>query len=186
MWPLQNKLQNGIWHTTHPDRFESIMKEGLKPEPDIPNNDRWKTSHGPEYYPFVRKIGGISLFDFRNFNPDIYGSTHPMSDWNEFVPHRKEWTGAVWIQINQSMLGNSFVSSDEIVRQWDSCGNRQHTIMPRIECACIGHVPISAFKFAFMTWEMGSETHEISLESFSESKYQEILQAWRQSITSND
>ena len=70
---LGNHLHGGIWHVTRPDRFISIMAgAGLVPEPDLPNVERWKTSGGPDYYPFVRKIGGVSLFDFQNFDADAY------------------------------------------------------------------------------------------------------------------
>lgn len=64
MWPLESRLGNGIWHATHPQRFVSIMTEELKAEPALSDQNRWKTSRGPEFYPFVRTIGGVSLFDF--------------------------------------------------------------------------------------------------------------------------
>jgi len=41
------ELVGGLWHTTHPDRFERILKAGaILPEPDIPDKERWKTAEG--------------------------------------------------------------------------------------------------------------------------------------------
>tara|TARA_R110000824_G_scaffold381173_1_gene573811 strand:+ start:672 stop:1217 length:546 start_codon:yes stop_codon:yes gene_type:complete len=178
MWPLQELLQTGIWHVTHPDRFEGIMNEGLKPEPNIPNTERWKTSRGPKFYPFVRKIGGVSLFDFRKFDPNIYCTTHPMSNWHQFVPHPKDWGGAVWICINQAALGLRFLSADEVVKRWDTTGNYRNTVMPRIECCCTGDIPISCFNSAFITWNKGEEVHNIPLDPFSYHQYQKVHKAW--------
>ena len=86
---------------THPDRFAAILTSGyLSANPDIPNSQRWKASR-PEYYPFVRCLGGISLFDFSNFDPEDYEKTHPFSNWYDFVPYLDSWGGAVWIEVDR-------------------------------------------------------------------------------------
>lgn len=95
MGALHDRLQGGLWRTTHPRRFLSIIASGaLRVEPDLPNSERWKAQR-PEYYPFVRLLGGVSLFDFANFNVERYSETHPMSSWHTFVPHRQDWGVAI-------------------------------------------------------------------------------------------
>jgi uncharacterized glyoxalase superfamily protein PhnB len=42
------ELRDCLWHTTTPNRYESILRAGsILPNPDIPESDRWKTAHGP-------------------------------------------------------------------------------------------------------------------------------------------
>ena len=70
---LMSKLHGRLWHMTHPERFLGIMQSGaIVPEPDIDNKVRWKASCGEEFYPYVRFIGGVSLFDFHQFDPESY------------------------------------------------------------------------------------------------------------------
>src|SRR5882672_4084889 len=65
---LLTRLLGGLWHTTYPERFDGILKTGaILPEPVIPDADRWATSRGREHYPYVRMLGGVSLFDFNQF-----------------------------------------------------------------------------------------------------------------------
>src|ERR1035438_4494083 len=63
------RTQGGLWHTTRPERFDRILSTGaILPEPDILDSERWANA-GPEHYPYVRTLGGVSLFDFDGFNP---------------------------------------------------------------------------------------------------------------------
>lgn len=162
---LHDRLYGGLWHTTHPDRFLAILTCGcLCVNPDIPNSERWKASR-PEHYPFVRTLGGISLFDFSGFDPAKYELSHPMSNWHAFVPYVERWGGAVWIEVDREAVSASLVSPDELVTRWDQDGNRGHTIMPRIEAAHIGDIPTSAFRSAFLTWAMGDEVREVDVSN---------------------
>src|SRR5262245_19581650 len=67
---LMPRLHGRLWHTTRPDRFESIVRDGaILPEPaNVPDTERWGTANGPRNHPYARFIGGSSLFDFRNFD----------------------------------------------------------------------------------------------------------------------
>lgn len=179
MWPLQARLATGLWHTTHPKHLGSIMEVGLKSEPDIPDRERWKTSGGPDTYPFVRKLGGVSLFDFSAFDPEAYSQSHPLSNWSAFVPHRRDWGEAAWLEIDHDAISDRFISTGELVRLWNDGGHFRHTFMPRIECACIGDIPASAFKSAFVTWDGGDEVREIAIEDFSKPDYDRIMDEWR-------
>ena len=113
--PMGGELHGGLWHVTHPERFLAILECGaIVPEPDIADSERWKTSRGKDYYPFVRAIGGISLFDFHDFEPQSYSLNYPASDWRAFVPYRKLWGGAVWMAIDREQVLPHFMSASEL------------------------------------------------------------------------
>jgi hypothetical protein len=140
------QLANRIWHTTTEERFTSISNDGaILPEPNIPDIDRWGTAMGPEKHPFVRSIGGVSLFDFRDFQPEEYDKQYPNSSWREFVPCRPKNKSAVWIEIRLSQVDESFVDGVTLLSRWNSSDERYRKIMPLIECAHIGPIGTSAF-----------------------------------------
>jgi hypothetical protein len=174
---LYKLLHGGLWHTTHPSRVLSIVATGeIMVEPDIEEQGRWGSHDHPS---FVRKIGGISLFDFHNFDPEQYSISHPCSSWQYFVPHRRDWGGAVWLNIDREAVSNSFVSTDDIVERWDTTGNRAHNVMPRIEAAHLGNLSLSAVKSGFMTWNNGCEVRHFDLQSFNPKHYAQIMEEWR-------
>ena len=179
---LHDRLHGGLWHTTHPDRVPAIVAAGsLLVEPKIDDAERWKASRGPEYFPFVRTIGGVSLFDFHGFDADRYDQTHPMSSWRTFVPYVQSWRGAVWVKIDRTAIADRFVSADELVRLWDTGGHHKHTIMPRIEAAHIGELPISALRSAFLTWAGGRQVREFDIGKFDRSCFDQIMHDWKAS-----
>lgn len=159
------RVSSGIWHTTSPDRFRAILESGaVLPEPGLPDSERWSTSAGPEWYPYVRTLGGVSLFDLRNFKPDSYRERCPLSTWTEFVPYREEWKASAWIEIDVGPLGRNFVAGSDILDRWTAAkvGNR---IMPEIEAAHIGPFPTAAFLSAFIARQGASEPEPIDLPS---------------------
>lgn len=176
MGALHDLLHGGLWHTTRPDRVPSIVSAGeIMVEPNIDDKERWGSRDHP---PFVRKIGGISLFDFRGFDPEQYSASHPLSSWQYFVPHRGDWGGAVWLSIDHAAVSHSFVSADEIVERWDVTGNRSHNVMPRIEAAHLGDLSISAISSAFLTWNGGREVRDFDMRSFDPCRFDQIMNEW--------
>lgn len=152
---------NGVWHTTNNARFKQILESGtILPEPNIPDSERWSTSQGPQYYPYVRTLGGVSLFDFNGFNPTDYSNRYRASSWEEFIPYRSVWKGAVWIELDTEALGQGFVSGPVLLERWkrDDVGNR---IMPLIEAAHMGSIPVTAFKSVFGVSEGNSALYQI-------------------------
>jgi hypothetical protein len=148
---IWRELRGRLWHTTHPDRFQRILKCGaIVPEPDIPDSERWKTAAGPEHFPYVRTIGGVSLFDFYKFDPDSYAEKCPSSSWQEFVPFREEWGCAVWIEIDRAQAADHFISGADLIASWKAEGAYRHTVMPYIEAAYVGELPRTAFARAFI------------------------------------
>lgn len=148
---ILRELYGGLWHTTHPDRFRSILTGGaIIPNPDIPESERWKTSKGAEFFPYVRKLGGVSLFDFDEFDPESYSEKCPSSSWYELVPFRKDWGCAVWIEIDRARTARNVISATDLVDKWNNEEAHRHTIMPYLEAAYIGELPSTAFVRAFL------------------------------------
>ena len=141
------ELCGHLWHTTHPDRYRNILAAGyILPNPPIPDKDRWKTDCGPSHYPYVRTIGGVSLFDFEDFEPESYSTDFPMSTWNKFVPYVRHWGVSVWIEMDREALSTNFLSGAEVLKRWKQEHAYGHTIMPKIEAACVGPIPTSSFR----------------------------------------
>jgi hypothetical protein len=160
---ILTELCGGLWHTTHPDRFDRILASGaIFPEPDIPNCDRWKTSQGEDYYPYVRTLGGVSLFDFDDFDPKSYSEKCPASSWHEFVPYRRDWGQSVWIEIDRKQVVSQFISGFDLTARWKSTDSYRHTIMPHIEAAHLGPLPRKAFARAFLVREGNSTFHSLA------------------------
>jgi len=145
------ELHDGLWHTTSSDRFKSILTTcAILPNPNIPDSERWKTSMGAHYYPYVRTIGGVSLFDFDSFDAESYNHQYPFSTWDEFVPWRESWGSSVWIEIDRVRLADGFISTLDLLARWKTDEARSHTIMPKIEAAYLGSIPRVVFIRAFL------------------------------------
>lgn len=115
-------------------------------EPGVSDRERWGTACGPEMYPFVRHLGGVSLFEFNNFNPKIYAETYSLSMWQAFVPYIEKWGESLWLEIDIGQLGPSFVPGHDLLARWkeEKCHSRK--IMPLIEAASLAPVPVSAIQ----------------------------------------
>jgi hypothetical protein len=161
---ILKELYGGLWHTTHPDRFKSILACGaILPEPDIPETERWKTSQGESHHSYVRFLGGVSLFDFEDFDPDKYSIKCPASSWAEFIPFRSSWNVAVWIEIKRDCVTSQLITGANLLTQWKSEKAYIHTLMPYIEAAHLGSLPKMAFKRAFLVGEEDNSFHPFEL-----------------------
>lgn len=148
---MLGELCGRIWHTTTEERFGGILSSGeISPEPDIPDSDRWSTGSGRKHYPYVRFLGGVSLFDFRRFDPEEYSRKYPLSQWRAFVPCQRTRHSAVWIEIDHEQVGGHFISGPELIARWETEKAHGHRIMPHIEAAHLGPLPRRAFKRAFL------------------------------------
>ncbi len=181
---LHDRLHGRLWHTTRPDRVPAIIETGaLMAEPDIPNSERYCTGAGPKGYPFVRSIGGVSLFDFYEFDAEAYSDQFRVCSWATFVPHHDTWGGAAWIEIDREAVSTSFVAGDEVVRRWKQ-GYLGRNVMPYIEAAFIGDLPVSAFRAAFLTWDRGRQVREFAVPHFDRQHYDALLREWRAACAS--
>lgn len=140
-------LLGSVWHTTTSERYDSIVRDGfLLPEPDLGDAERWGTGMGPSHYPFVRSIGGVSLFDFRDFDEARYSDQYPMSMWRSFVPCSHRSATSIWIEVDLKMLGERFIDGRTLLDNWKASDQLFRKIMPLIETACVGSLPTSTFK----------------------------------------
>jgi len=157
------KLYGGLWHTTAPDHFERILAGGaISPEPNIPDTGRSATSRGKEHYPYVRTLGGISLFDFDHFDQESYTNTFPNSAWHEFVPYRRCWGRSVWIEIDREQVAGQMISASDLLTRWHSDEAYGNKILPGIEAAHLGQLPRTAFKRAFLVGEGDDRLHPLA------------------------
>ncbi len=156
------ELRGGLWHTTHPDRFKAILAGGaILPEPDIPDSERYCTGGGKDHYPYARTLGGVSLFDFTGFDTNAYTKEYPSSTWATFVPYRTDWSCSVWIEIDREQVAHQFISCAELLAKWKADDAYGHNIMPDIEAAHLGPLPLTAFKRAFFVGKDDSELHPL-------------------------
>lgn len=168
------ELCGRLWHTTHPDRFMSIRMIGaILPEPDIPDSERWSTSGGRDRYPYVRTLGGVSLFDFRQFAPDDFEHTNPngyttrfpSSDLGAFIPYRTDWGCSVWIEIDRDRVAHQLISGPDLLARWKSDSAYGHKIMPEIEGTHLGSLPCTAFNRAFLVRKIDIEFYDLPIDT---------------------
>ncbi|MDS7932153.1 hypothetical protein RMB03_01050 [Acinetobacter sp. V91_7] len=158
------ELLTGIWHTTSIERFNKILETGyILAEPDISDESRWGNSSGSMHYPYVRKLGGISLFDFRYFSPSKYSRQFSLSSWRYFVPVIEKWGTSIWIEIDYESLGNNFIPGNCLVKQWEHEKAWKHTIMPHIEAASMIPISTNLFKRVMIST---SEYKKLKLYNF--------------------
>jgi hypothetical protein len=159
-----SELCGGLWHTTHPERFKAILASGaLLPDPEVPDADRWGTSQGPDHYPYVRTLGGVSLFDFDQFDAEAYSEKYPLSCWYEFVPYRQRWGCSVWIEIDRLRVGLQLISGPQLLARWKADKAYGHNIMPFIEAAHLGPVPRAAFRRCFLVRKEDDQFHSLEV-----------------------
>ena len=179
--PIWRELYGGLWHTTHPERFLGILECGaILPEPNIPDSDRWFTLEGRKNYPYARFIGGVSLFDFHQFDPQKYDAEFPHGSFWSFVPYHRVWRGTVWIEIDREQASPHFVSGPDLLTRWKTGGDLGHNFMPILEAAHVGPIPLTAFKKCLFIRE-GDEGrfHEIGVTESDRPAYEELLSGWR-------
>jgi hypothetical protein len=99
----------------------------------------------------------VSVFDFCQFDPESYADNNPLGTWHEFVPFRRVWGCAVWIEIDRTKAAHNFISGRDLIARWKEEEAYHHTVMPYIEAAYIGELPQTAFARAFLV-RGGEET----------------------------
>jgi hypothetical protein len=157
------ELHGRLWHTTPPDRFARILELGaiLPIHPDNPNPDGWKTLSGEPYRSYAHTLGAVSLFDFDQFDPEVYRQKCQSSSWDEYVPFREKWGSAVWIEIDREKVAPQLISGPELLRRNHAEGAQRYSIMPYIEAAHVGPLPRSAFARAFVVGKDGNGIREL-------------------------
>lgn len=143
-------LRGSLWHTTSAERLDSILKNCfILPNPQIPDSERWNTGCGSNFYPYVRSIGGVSIFDFTEFDEFTYSEQYPMSSWRNFVPCFHKWDTAIWIELNLEVIKKDFIDGSTLLKLWKQQEAYRNNIMPKIEAAHVGPIPVNAFRRIF-------------------------------------
>lgn len=161
MWAA---LRRGIWHITLPNRYESILADReIRPEPkNVRDVERYGTLKGVEGYPYVRSIGGVSLFDFDGFDP-IARSDHSCGRaWHTFVPYPSTWDSAIWLEITRTAVAPNLVSAAELKEGWEK-GNQGRKLIPEIEIAHRGPLPIIAITCALRVLDRNGRFEQLPL-----------------------
>ena len=163
MEELLPTLKGGLWHVASAERFSKIISSGgIDPNPEgVPDTERWQAQHGESNLPFVRYIGGVSLFDFINWDIDICrnGCVKDLfhsCQWGNFIP-MLQWNGecldsTVWVEINYDAVKLNLKLNEELKHLWSDEHKRSgdiHTLLPCVEAAHIGRIPCSAMVRAF-------------------------------------
>ncbi|WP_439136272.1 hypothetical protein [Pseudomaricurvus sp.] len=140
-------LAESVWHTTTPERYASILRDRfILPEPELTDSERWGTAMGESHYPYVRSIGGVSLFDFRGFDEFTYSERYPMSSWHSFVPCSHRSDEAIWLEIDVKSAAGNFLSGRELLNKWKESEQLRRKIMPFIEAAHLGPLPLNLIR----------------------------------------
>ena len=139
-------LRGGLWHTSSESRWDDIdATGGILVEPPGPDNERHGTRCGPSGYPYVRSLGGVSLFDFAGFDYEAYKRNCLVDHVAAFVPVYSAWEGAVWIEIDRSAVSPSLKSPRDLWARWEREQAYGHRLIRSVEGAHIGDVPSTAF-----------------------------------------
>lgn len=132
-----------IWHVTSKTNFERIISDGeIKAEPDIPDELRYATFKGLSYYPLVRSLGGISLFDF---TVQEQSAVHYRTAI-EFPPYScsEESSVRIWIEIDRDSIIDRIRPNDYLKKIWKD-GNQHRRFIPVYEIAVIGAISTTSF-----------------------------------------
>ena len=167
--PIWRELWGGVWHTTHPVRFLNILDDGAVLF-DPPHTDHNGT--------FAQSLGGVSLFDFRNFNPIKYAETNSSASWRVFVPFKRQWAGAVWLEVDHERAGEAFVSPEKLIEKWHEAKEKRN-ILPRLEAAHIGDLTLRNIRRAIFVRSRDFGFHTFNIIPFNRSAYEDLLPDWR-------
>ena len=116
------------------------MKYGTASE-----DQRRATRCGPAGWPYVRKLGGVSLFDFTEFDVDAYQARYPASTWREFVPFRRDWGASVWIEIDRGKAAKALIGGEDLLARQHKEKMLRYRLMPYIEACHRGDVASDFF-----------------------------------------
>jgi len=129
---LWEVLRGHLWHATSSTNARSIL-DSKKIKHDIPE----------AFYcdAFVRSFGGVSLFDFRV--PPNALQLDP-SSWRGWLGREKRAPVAVWFRIDVNACAqDSIIEPAALFGMWQCYGGNLK-ILPAVEAAHVGPVPIDA------------------------------------------
>jgi hypothetical protein len=135
----------------------------ILPIPDNPNPNGWQTLGGDPYCTYAHTLGGVSLFDFDQFDPESYATRCPACDWYTFVPYREKWGSSVWIEIDRQLVAAQLITGPDLIKKWKLDDAYERSIMPEIEAVHLGPLPRATFVRAFIVGENESGIRELAV-----------------------
>ncbi len=155
---IPKQLKGKVWHSTSILNAKEIVAHGeILANPDIEAERRWGGTCESKY-PFVRTLGGISLFDFR------LPKAHSNDLLVRWVPCHVNLTATVWFEIDTSKLQGFFLSAEETRIRWQEAGmDRQ--FMPHLEASCLCSIGVQDIKSTYIAYRNG-KLSSASLDAF--------------------
>ena len=98
-----------------------------------------------------------------------------MCSWQTFVPFQAKWGSAVWIEIDRERVAPQFISSPDLLAKWKADEAQRAAIMPIIEAAHLGPLPLVAFKRTFLVREGDSAIETVPVRA---QKVARTLRTW--------
>ncbi|AXI42579.1 hypothetical protein C1J02_11975 [Sulfitobacter sp. SK011] len=70
------------------------------------------------------------------------------------------------------------------MQRWprDTLPEHDYGILPALEAAHLGDLPISAISSAFLTWDYGQEVREINIRDFDCEIFNKRLREWQEAV----
>src|SRR5256885_4897818 len=131
------ELLGGRWHTTHPDRFNMILRmprSCLNRTSETANDGAHSKARC-----FTPTFGrsAVSASDVDGFEPEDYRRKYPVSSWCYLVPYRRNWRTSVWIEIEDTRSTNAGDTVPESSGTKATCPHAsQRTIVAAGDATC--------------------------------------------------
>lgn len=166
---------------TTPANFSQIMQAGSLEWRERGNIYPLVPGTPIEAKSIANTLGGVSLFDFHLVTTNGRCSSAVLNPFmNCFaIPYPQIWTSAVWIKIDRGQIADQFIGVSRLL-EISKQPEYAHRILDPHECACIGNVPICAFKWAFFVSDAQESPQYINTKRFDQERFDKILQADKQ------
>jgi len=140
-YDFPSEFLKGIWHSTNLKGYKKILESKyIKPNPDISESER-----SSDETAFVRTMGGVSIFDFRNINIDKYSEEYAPTVWGYFIPGRAIWDKTIWLELDELKMSENYLPPNDVMFKLNNLNTGQQ-IVPYLEGAHIGSIHISLIK----------------------------------------
>lgn len=88
----------------------------------------------------------------------------------------------MWLQIEREVVSEQLVSPTALLNKWKDQGLHGHNILPKLEAAHLGDLPVSAISSAFLTWDNGRKVREFNIRDFDHEPFQHRLREWQEAV----
>jgi len=154
---IPKELLNEVCHTTTLNSFLNIYETGfilINPDSTMLEYKKYGNVNCPNNDTYVRSLGGISVFDFKNFSIKAYdryvNNTWEVlsADLYRFLPNhiRNESDGlSVWIVIDTTK-SNTYRDRNVLYEEWQSAAKNGLQFIPKVEATFFENIPVQWVK----------------------------------------